>query len=341
MPNEGEGPSPPSVTEDRLRILQIADLPTEPEEQPAWLVDELWAREAVGLIGGAPKSCKTYLALEMALAVAAGTPCLGHFAVHEPGPVLLFAAEDAPAQVRDRLEGLARIRGVAFERLPVFLILAEQLRLDDERDHLRLRKAIETYQPRLLILDPFVRLHRLDENKAADVSRLLADLRALQRRFHLAVLLVHHTRKGGGPISGQALRGSSDLHAWGDSNLYLKKASDGAIRLTIEHRAARAPEPITLTLAGDPARLKITAAPPPSYEQDLRGQILRSLSRHPAPMTQVQLRAELKVRNQVLTNALRRLQAQNKVTRLNGGWILTTPANPQSNDGTLFSQPPD
>ena len=346
MPSGAEGPLPP------LRVLQIADLEPETDEHPAWLIEELWAREAVGLIGGAPKSCKTYLALEIALAVASGAPCLGRFAVHEPGPVLLFAAEDAPSQVRERLQGLAHARGVAFERLPVFLILAEQLRLDDERDQRRLAEAVATHQPRLLVLDPFVRLHRLNENSAPEVSGLLAELRALQRRFHVAVLLVHHTRKGSGPVAGQALRGSSDLHAWGDSNLYLKKAQDtqptgpasvqtSAIRLTVEHRASSAPAPITLTLTGDPAHLMVTASPATFHELDLKGHILRILSHHPAPMTQVELRAKLKVRNQVLTNALRRLQAENKVTRTHGRWALPSRTLPPSDAGPLFSQPPD
>ena len=52
-----------------------------------------------------PKSCKTWLALEMAVAVASGRPCLGRFPVPRPGPVLLFGAEDAPHQLKGRIEG--------------------------------------------------------------------------------------------------------------------------------------------------------------------------------------------------------------------------------------------
>jgi len=308
-------------TASPLRVCQVAQLPREPARRPAWLIENLWAHQAVGLIGGAPKCCKTYLALEMALAVASGTPCLGRFPVHNPGPVLLFAAEDAPPQIRDRLSGLAQARRVDFDALPVFLIIAEQLRLDIARDKQRLTDVLEEHRPRLLILDPFVRLHRLDENSAMEVSALLADLRALQRRFHLAVLLVHHTRKGNGPVAGQALRGSSDLHAWGDSNLYLKK-TDTHIRLTVEHRAASATDPITLQLDGDPARLRVTTAPSQPRETDLNQQVLNTLNRHTDPMTQAQLRATLKVRNQSLTTALRHLHQQNMISRTNGAWFL-------------------
>src|SRR4051812_32343001 len=69
----------------------LADTP----EQRRWLVDELWSEEAVGIIGGEPKCCKSFLALDLAVAVAAGTPCLRRFAVARHGRVLLYPAEDA------------------------------------------------------------------------------------------------------------------------------------------------------------------------------------------------------------------------------------------------------
>jgi len=98
------------------------------------------------------------------------------------------------------------------------------------------------------VLDPFVRLHRVDENAAAEVAPLLAYLRQLERRFRTAVLLVHHSRKGAAHArAGQALRGSSELHAWGDSNLYLKRKGD-ALLLTVEHRAAPSPADLALEL---------------------------------------------------------------------------------------------
>ena len=60
-----------------------------PAIREAWLIEHLWTHQAVGVIGGCPKSGKTWLALEMAVAVAAGNPCLGVFPVRSPGSVLL------------------------------------------------------------------------------------------------------------------------------------------------------------------------------------------------------------------------------------------------------------
>ena len=51
--------------------------PAELEDRPRhqyWLVDTLWARDAVGIIGGEPKCGKSFLALDLAVSVAAAVP---------------------------------------------------------------------------------------------------------------------------------------------------------------------------------------------------------------------------------------------------------------------------
>ena len=86
-----------------------------------------------------------------------------------------------------------------------------------------------------------MRLHGIDENHAGEVAELLAYFRSLQRQLDLSVLLVHHTRKNaaGGAAAGQGLRGSGDIHAFGDSNLYLRRSREHLV-LSSEHRAAPA-----------------------------------------------------------------------------------------------------
>ena len=71
--------------------------------------------------------------------------------------------------VKARLSGICQHRGLDLAGLPVHLITAPALRLDREHDQARLRTAVAKHAPRLLILDPFVRLHRIDENDAGQV----------------------------------------------------------------------------------------------------------------------------------------------------------------------------
>lgn len=296
--------------------------PCPPERH--WLIEGLWADQAVGIVGGEPKCCKSFLALDMAVAVGSGAPCLRRFPVVRTGRVLLFAAEDALHVVRERLEGICGAASVRLADLDIQVITAPTLRLDLGADQQRLAETVSSLRPLLLVLDPFVRLHRIDENASAEVAPLLAYLRDLQRRFALAVALVHHARKGAARLrDGQALRGSSDFHAWGDSNLYLRSSQD-RFRLSVEHRAARAPEPITLALSDDDApHLELASSLPVSQEPDLKKQVLDVLCRQPGPLTQYQLRCALKVRNQLLTSALHDLLDEKMISRSNSGWTLS------------------
>ena len=170
-----------------------------------WLVEGLWGDSSVGVIGGAPKCAKTWLGLDLALSVATGTACLGKYAVPQPGPVLVYLAEDALPMVGERLAGMARHRGLDLAAVEVHVITAPVLRLDRDPDRTRLLETARRLRPRLLLLDPLVRLHGIDENHAGEVAGLLAYFRSLQRQLDL----VGHA----GPSHAQERRGGSGRRA--------------------------------------------------------------------------------------------------------------------------------
>jgi RecA-family ATPase len=314
----------------------MSQLPVEPAwrlaqcpEQQRWLVEGLWSEEAVGIIGGEPKCCKSFLALDIAVAVAAGTPCLRRFAVKRSGRVLIYPAEDAAHIVRRRLEGICAAAGVSLAELDVQVITAPSLRLDLEADRARLDETIARLKPRLLILDPFVRLHRIDENVSGEVAPLLAFLRELQRRHELAVALVHHARKGAGAArAGQALRGSSEFHAWGDSNLYLRRDSNDRLTLTVEHRAAAAMAALTLELTqrGEALALEPISPEGPTERhtepQSVDQRITAELAKSTQPRPIAELRTSCRVRTAALYERLAAMTAAGQVIKSTAGYRL-------------------
>jgi AAA domain len=309
-----------------LLPVERADRLVARPEARRWLVTGLWSEEAVGIVGGEPKCCKSFLALDMAVAVAAGAPCLRRYPVPRAGRVLLYAAEDALHVVRRRLEGICAAAGVALADLDVHVITAPTVRLDVEADRASLDETVAKIEPRLLVLDPFVRLHRIDENASGEVAPLLAYLRELQRRHHLAVAVVHHAKKNGGRArAGQALRGSSEFHAWGDSNLYLRRQGDD-LMLTIEHRAARPVPAVHLELAerGDALALeaidRVAAPDPEPTSLDIR--ILRALGEAGRPLQQAALRAACRVRTATLGERLAALVGKGRIVKSDAGYQL-------------------
>jgi hypothetical protein len=172
-------------------------------------------------------------------------------------------------------------------------------------------------------LDPLVRLHGIDENNANEVAGLLAYIRALQRQLDLSVILVHHTRKNGaaGIAAGQALRGSSDLHAFGDSNLYLKRTKDRLL-LSSEHRAAPASPPVYLELVAtnaQTAHLEVVAEPLDHQPASLPEQVLAFLADGEV-LTRARLRDLLGVKNERLGQALESLEQAGRLRHTPAGW---------------------
>ena len=321
-----------SMEGETLPTMHPADLADLSEAQP-WLVASLWGRAAVGILGGAPKCCKSWLALDLTLSVASRTPCLGRFPVHDPGPVLLYMAEDSAAVIKARLAGLCHHRSLRLGDLPIDVITAPSVRIDRRRDQERLATTVKQAAPRLLVLDPFVRLHRVDENDAGQVSSVLGYLRTLQRDLDVAVLVVHHARKNGGAgaQAGQSLRGSGDLHAWGDSNLYLRR-QQGNLTLTIEHRAAQAPDPFALRLVADKSRGDAHLALVESAEEraasavDLEQALVSTLASAGEPLGRTALRDKMRVRNERLGEALTHLAATGAIVRVGDRWAVPGPS---------------
>ena len=322
-----------------LPTCRVGDIEARPEED-RWLVEGLFTRRAVGVLGGPPKAFKTWVGLDMALSVASGTPCLSRFPVRETGPVLAYLAEDAGEEVRARTAALAKGRGITLDALDLFVITAPVLWLDDSEHRERLRRTIEEIRPKLLLLDPLVRLHRQDENDVRAVSGLLGHLRELNRTFDLAVLLVHHTAKKERAHPGQSLRGSGDIYAWLDAGLYLTKRKDG-ILLTVEHRSAKAPEPLSLSLvteSGGTARLIVSELGPGEEREvagDLAAATIDEIERAAEPVTRSALRARLGVRNERIGRILKALERKGSIERTNGGWSLRPADRRPTRDQTL------
>jgi hypothetical protein len=114
----------------------------------------------------------------------------------------------------------------------------------------------------VIVLDPLYSTHDQDENDTRSMAALCQSLLRLRDASQAALIVVHHVRKS---ISreeiGSAFRGSSALHAVGDSYLLLTRPSAhlaAAVELRFQFRYAAAPPARLLHL--DPQTLWFSAA---------------------------------------------------------------------------------
>ena len=312
-------------------------------ESERWLVEGFLSQGSITVLAAAPKTGKTWVALGLAVGVASGTPALGRFHVPSPGPVMVFPAEDDPRSVRERVAALCSGAGLELPGLPIDIITADRLLLDDEADRRKLEQAIEARRPRLLVLDPLVRLHSGAESYVGHVAELFGYLRVLQRRFGLAVLVTHHLAKNRGKSAqpGTAMRGSGEIHAAYDHGAALERLKDGRVVITLEHRVAESPEPVAFRLVskeGDGTRFEFSDADdefdgpvkeiprPAKTTVPLRNRVLELMREAGGPVSQVAIRKALQVRNESLTQVLHALQEDGVVQHLGRmkGWRVST-----------------
>ena len=252
-------------------------------------------------------------------------------------PVLVV--DEAHHLRNDVLEDLRLLTNFAMDseqRLCLVLVGLTELRR-------RLSMAVhESLSQRLVVRHHLTGLDR-DEVDAY----ILGFLRDLQRRFETAVLLVHHARKSGATRPGQALRGSSELHAWGDSNLYLRRR-DRQTLMTVEHRAARGLEDIEIELMEDgeqPAfRLRqpppAGAAPQPETPE---GRVLKALAAARTPLSQRQIRERAATRHKTVGAILQKLVREGRIERnAEGGYSIVAAATDKAApvDAANGSHPP-
>lgn len=307
----------------RLEFVFAREIPPE-DPKTSWLIEGIWADQGVGIIGGPPKAMKTWLTADAAVSVASGTPLLGTYEVKESGAVLLISMEGTLGLLRHRLDGIAQARGLDVASLPVKILKTSQLYIDAPIGFAALEDAVRADKPKLLVIDPFVRVFRGDEDDAGSVSKVLGLLRKLQRDCGTAIMLVHHAKKGSTTTTGQSLRGSGDLHAWGDSNLYVSKKARGS-HVTIEQRATESGEGFLFTVR-DGAPVIIEAGGDDLTDEDerpkeaLADQIVALLRDGPLGLSEIQ--DEVKVKRLTVSNTLRGLEQQGVAEQVSRKWQL-------------------
>lgn len=192
---------------------------------PVRYVVPRYIAEGLTLLAGKPKLGKSWLALDLAVAVARGGYTLGDQHC-DGGDALYCALEDNPRRLKERLRKVIGA-GSAPERLAVW---TEMQTLDaGGEDQLQdwIRAASK---PRLIVIDVLnkVRGARKPQEPPYDYDyRSVAPLKAMADAHGLAVVVVHHTRKQAADDELEAVSGTNGLTGAADTILVLSRKSEG------------------------------------------------------------------------------------------------------------------
>jgi AAA domain len=309
---------------EQLRFLDVAALRRERPPPVDWLIEGLAARGALSLLAGQPKAGKSLLALALAGGVASGGRVAGIGC--RAGTALVVDAENGADEIHRRLWGL-ELPARAAERLHLLEARALDLRIELAR----LERRIAGCAPDVVVLDSFRSLWSGRERSDAEVEALLRGLRELARRRQLALVLLHHTTKGGDPYRGSnAIAAGVDLAA----RLTVDEDDRDAGGRVLEGFAARlgpTAGPRSLRLQGANGRIRIEAAMPSSKvaPRGLKAEIIAATTKAGDWLDQAELAHHLgrSPSEGSLRNALAALKAEGKLEDQRPGrrrqWRLT------------------
>jgi len=208
----------------------------------SYLVDKIITTGTSAVLGGAPGDGKSWLMMELAIAVATGTPFMGEFET-KGGSVLVIDSENSLPLLRRRGLKLLRGRGLPETgELDIEYLVSSGMNLSDPRHVVGLEGLLEDHSPVLVLIDSLVRVHRASENSATEMAAVFGEIKRLVDAFGSVFLFTHHSRKlSMYNDASQMLRGSSEIKAFVDTYLFLKKVG-GVLR--VEHDKARYDEPV-------------------------------------------------------------------------------------------------
>jgi len=227
------------------KVMSFHEIVNDESEPPPPIIDDgVLLDRSLLLVVGQPKANKSFLALNMGVAIASGTDFAG-FSVVDNHRVLFLSAEGGYYSNRERIKTITA--DIEEEDLQeIFFSTKVVPDLGNDSDDNIFKACIEEYKPKVLILDPFIRFHTADENSSSSMSNIFAKIRKLIDEHDIAVILVHHEGKN----ASKGGRGSSVIHAEYDSCITLEKKNSKHL-FKFDMRHVETPEPKELIFNTD------------------------------------------------------------------------------------------
>lgn len=241
----------PVATAERRppKLLWASDLESIQVEPPKWLVEGLISEKSINMLAGKRSTFKSWMALNMGLAIASGKPFLDKFGTVQEN-CLYIDEENGAAVLNDRVRWLRNGLSVAPDVRLGFLCY-ENIKLDKPEYMKQLEAIIQEHGIKVIFVDSLRRTISMDENEAGEISKLFTDIfRPISEKFGVSWILLHHLRKG---ISGRQpldamdeLRGSSELTNYADGVIILERprsSNERFILRQLKNRRAKEAEP--------------------------------------------------------------------------------------------------
>lgn len=230
--------------QNKLTFSNASDLLNEKLEMPQEIIQNL-LYGGVSLLAGKPKLGKSWLMLELAIAVASGGYFLGKLPITKSGDVLYCALEDNKPTLQSRLNIYLQNNSMGHHDVPKNFYYTTQgtiKKINDGGISQLEQWCKQANNPCLIIIDTMKCLKPTAKQIGYDSDYdATQPYRELVDKYGVAILLVHHARKAEATNDPfDAISGSVGLSGSVDSLMLLNRARhENAARLHVTGRLMR------------------------------------------------------------------------------------------------------
>lgn len=278
--------------------------------------------EGLTFLVSRPKLGKSWLMLDVAVAIATGRTALGTLKP-ETGDVLHLALDDGERRLQQRLAALLKGK----KAWPARLALATRWRrandggLDDIEAWCR-----SAANPVAVVIDSLDRFRSLKGGEGAQVYDAIEKLQRIARAHRIALVVVHHerTRGRGDPLDAIGMLAASSAIA--DTVLLLKRSEYGAVL----YARGRDIENSETMLEFDRSRCRWTVSERAAElaKSEARAAVLGALASSLKPLSAVDIAAETGRSRNAIDILLHRMIAEEEVRRVGRGrYVLSDSAS--------------
>jgi len=217
-----------NLNDDRklLEIETLKSLYSSEIPKREVLANPVIGKKEIIVISGLPKSGKSILSLNLAFCLAKGKDWL-NFTINKPIKVLIFQQEISRESYKERIS-IMHPAEKDLEFLENISINKERgLTIDTNQGLQAISKAIESFRPEFIIIDPLTSFHTKKENVAEEMGALFKTFQSLVDKYETAIFIIHHFSKVD-PEERHGIymaRGSGVISAYPDAVWILKYLS--------------------------------------------------------------------------------------------------------------------
>ena len=300
----------PAVTTARRGIYALAFDEIVPDYTDKDLIEDFLEIGAFSVMYGAPNAGKSFIALDMAFAVASGRSWAGRYT--KQGAVVYIAAEGGQG-VKNRVEALRQryqASGVPFYLIPCPVNLMSSA--EDARALVAILEEVSAKHGgiALVVVDTLARtMGGADENSAQDMGVFVRNVDQMRANCRAHFLVVHHSGKD----ASKGGRGSSALLGAIDAEFEI---ADGQI-ITRKQRDGEKVEQVDF-------ELEVV-----ELGRNARGKVVRTctvsvLSKEDAAVRKLGGEFDMEPRDQILYTAFLRAMAGSGYTNSEGARVITS-----------------